>query len=301
MAAWAPATHRSCAKDVLPSCNSFETCDVHPKTVGRQPPADKRQGNTLSLHWQQDSDDFACDMKSELDVCATCIDAGEVKTRDIDRHTFNVALKACTRAGDVSRAEDHLFAMKKANIEITTDSVNFVIHACARAGKLETAEEYMFFMEREGVAPDIVSFNSVMNACASRGDLARAQFWFNTMVSRGIRPNEVTFGTVCSVLARHGEAAKVEGLLVAIEASGFALNEYFYASLISACMASEPPDVVRAERALKGMYARGLILRRVRYPLLCTLGKEQATKLIARVLDSSQAKVEGKQLERTQL
>eukprot|EP00927_Polykrikos_kofoidii_P006586 TRINITY_DN12666_c0_g1_i3.p1 TRINITY_DN12666_c0_g1~~TRINITY_DN12666_c0_g1_i3.p1 ORF type:complete len:292 (+),score=45.79 TRINITY_DN12666_c0_g1_i3:65-940(+) len=262
--------------------------------VRRQAPADKKQGNTLSLQCQQDSNDFACDTKSELDVCATRIDAGELKTHDIDRHTFNAALKACTHAGDVTRAEEHLFAMKKANIEFTTDSINFVIHACARAGKLETAEKYVFFMEREGVAMDIVSFNSVLNACASRGDLARAQFWFNTMVSRGIRPNEVTFGTVCSVLARHGEAAKVEGLLVAIEASGMELNEYFYAALIWACMACVPADVVRAERALERMYARGFIVRRARYPLLRTLGKEQATMMIARVVGSSHSKAERK-------
>jgi pentatricopeptide repeat protein len=184
--------------------------------------------------------------------------------------------------------------MKTANIEFTTDSINFVIHACARAGELEKAEEYMFFMEREGLAMDIVSFNSVMNACASRGDLARAQFWFDNMVSRGIRPTAITFGTICKVLARHGEAVKIEDLLVAIEASGMELNEYFYAALIWACMACVPADVVRAERALERMYARGFIVRRARYPLLRTLGKEQATMMIARVVGSSHSKAERK-------
>jgi pentatricopeptide repeat protein len=187
----------------------------------------------------------------------------------------------------VSRAEKYFVAMLDANIRLTTVACNYVIQACARADRVEIAEQYISYMDCNGVALDTITLNSMMNACASRGDLNRAHFWFDRIVARGIKPNVITYGTICKILARHGEATKIEGMLASLEGSGVALNEYFYASLISACLFSVPMDLVRAEGAVREMTVRGFSIRRVRHPLRKALGKEHSEELLARAGKSS--------------
>lgn len=199
---------------------------------------------------------------------------------------FEKLIKACSRARDLSTAEEHLAAMMEANIVLTTEAINSVIHVCTRSGRVEAAEKYIEYMDTIGVSANVVTYNSVINACASRADLERAAFWFDRLVARGIAPNEVTYGTLCKVLARHGEAAKIEELMTSLEASGLATNEYFYASLISACMQSEPVDECRAEAALRKMVSRGFSARRVRGPLTRSLGTERAVAFLERVMKS---------------
>jgi len=201
----------------------------------------------------------------------------------VDSSSFESFIKTCMRKGDADRAEEHLATMRRANVHVTTAAMNAVIHACTRSGKLETAEGYIEFMETTSQGANIVSYNSVMNACAGNADLERAAFWFDRMLSRGLTPNEVTYGTLCKVLARHGEAAKIEALMSVLEGTEIQMNEYFYASLISACMHSEPVDSERAERALHCMVSRGFSAKRVRGPLTRTLGATHAAELLSRV------------------
>eukprot|EP00927_Polykrikos_kofoidii_P012884 TRINITY_DN155_c0_g1_i2.p1 TRINITY_DN155_c0_g1~~TRINITY_DN155_c0_g1_i2.p1 ORF type:complete len:446 (-),score=63.21 TRINITY_DN155_c0_g1_i2:471-1733(-) len=201
----------------------------------------------------------------------------------IDSSSFENFIKTCMRKGDADRAEEHLDTMRRENVQVTTAAMNAVIHACTRNGKLETAEGYIEFMETTSQGANIVSYNSVMNACAGNADLERAAFWFDRMLSRGLTPNEVTYGTLCKVLARHGEAAKIEALMGVLERTEIRMNEYFYASLISACMHSKPVDAERAERALVCMVSRGFSAKRVRGPLTRTLGATHAAELLSRI------------------
>eukprot|EP00927_Polykrikos_kofoidii_P012883 TRINITY_DN155_c0_g1_i1.p1 TRINITY_DN155_c0_g1~~TRINITY_DN155_c0_g1_i1.p1 ORF type:complete len:425 (-),score=62.60 TRINITY_DN155_c0_g1_i1:466-1740(-) len=201
----------------------------------------------------------------------------------IDSSSFESFIKTCMRKGDAGRAEEHLATMRRANVQVTTAAMNAVIHACTRGGKLEAAERYIEMMESTSQGANIVSYNSVMNACAGSADLERAAFWFDRLLSRGLTPNEVTYGTLCKVLARHGEAAKIEALMGVLERTDIHMNEYFYASLISACMHSEPVDSERAERALVCMVSRGFSAKRVRGPLTRTLGATHAAELLSRI------------------
>lgn len=215
--------------------------------------------------------------------------AGTVANASEQLGVFESLIKSCTRSGDVSRAEEHLSAMREANVGLTVEALNAMIHVCTQSDRMETAEQYVLFMENSGIGSNVVSYNSVINACACRADLQRVAFWFDKMIARGLLPNEITYGTLCKALARHGEAAKIEKLIEALEEAGMALNEYFYASLISACMQSKPVDITRAERALKDMVSRNFSARRVRGPLTRCLGKDVATELLCRVLKSTKS------------
>eukprot|EP00927_Polykrikos_kofoidii_P054158 TRINITY_DN48630_c0_g1_i1.p1 TRINITY_DN48630_c0_g1~~TRINITY_DN48630_c0_g1_i1.p1 ORF type:complete len:351 (-),score=43.92 TRINITY_DN48630_c0_g1_i1:95-1147(-) len=179
-------------------------------------------------------------------------------------------------------AEQNFEVTKDADAEFTKSTINCIMRACRRSGDLERAERCIDFMEASGIGVDLENYNSVINLCASKSDLHRSALWFDRMPSFGLTPNEITFGALCKVLARHGEAAKIETLMCALEKSDINVNEYFYASLIAACMHSRPVDVERAERALSAMVSRGLSTKRMRGPIARTLGQLQADNLIKR-------------------
>merc|ERR1719484_376483 len=66
----------------------------------------------------------------------------------------------------------------------------------------------------------------------------------------------------------------------AFESSGGTLNEYFYASLISACGACQPPDCRRAERAFMELLEHGLSPTSVKRALKGVVGPERTNRLM---------------------
>eukprot|EP00972_Heterocapsa_arctica_P095910 14152171-Heterocapsa_arctica.AAC.1 len=60
-----------------------------------------------------------------------------------------------------------------------------------------------------------------------------------------------------------------------LEQDGLVLNEYFYASLISACGACSPPNCVRAEKALFEMVSHGLRPKSVKRALDRVVGSRR--------------------------
>jgi hypothetical protein len=66
----------------------------------------------------------------------------------------------------------------------------------------------------------------------------------------------------------------------AFESLGNTLNEYFYASLISACGVSKPPNTIRAELAFAELVGRGLRVQKVKKVLGRVLGERRAAQLI---------------------
>eukprot|EP00406_Dinophysis_acuminata_P072372 CAMPEP_0179262658 /NCGR_PEP_ID=MMETSP0797-20121207/27479_1 /TAXON_ID=47934 /ORGANISM="Dinophysis acuminata, Strain DAEP01" /LENGTH=232 /DNA_ID=CAMNT_0020970797 /DNA_START=29 /DNA_END=723 /DNA_ORIENTATION=- len=167
-------------------------------------------------------------------------------------------IKACAHKGDVTRAEKLLELMEVQGQPLSVDAFNSVIHSCARAGDTAQAERHLRRMEASGFAPNVVTYNLVISAYAEQGNLSQAVMLFCTLLEKGITPNCVTYGTVCKVLARRGDVRQIEEIMVLLEDSGVPLNEYFFASLISACGTVEPPDTCRAERAFRDLVCRGL-------------------------------------------
>jgi pentatricopeptide repeat protein len=170
--------------------------------------------------------------------------------------------------------------MQERKQDISVDTYNSIIHTCTQAGEMARAEKYLEYMEECGLEPNMVSYNSVINACADQGDAVRAERWLLRMVARGLKPNVVTYGTICKVFARQGAVQQIESIMKLLEDGGTPLNEYFYASLISACGACTPPDPVRAEKALTDLVQGGLRPHSVKRALARVVGDRRTAQLL---------------------
>lgn len=196
-----------------------------------------------------------------------------------DQEGLNAAIKVCAHHGDIGKAEMLLSKMEENLMEITVDTFNAMIHTCTQAGDMDRVEAYMRRLQEKGFEPNLVTFNSVINACAAFGDAPRAEKWLLNMVSQGIQPNHVTYGTICKVFARQGSVHQIEGIMKLLEDSGLQLNEYFFASLISACGATNPPDPQRAEMALVELVRRGLRPQSVKRAIARVVGNRRTAQL----------------------
>mmetsp|Transcript_1377 Transcript_1377/g.4016 ORF Transcript_1377/g.4016 Transcript_1377/m.4016 type:complete len:503 (-) Transcript_1377:32-1540(-) len=188
-------------------------------------------------------------------------------------------MKASAHVGDVQRMEELLEQVLSAGYEVSLEMLNNCIHTCSQAGDLEGARRYFAWLQADGHQPDLVSYNTVLNACATVGDSDEAHKWVMHMLLQGVQPNQVTFGTICKVFARKGAVSQVEGIMQSIEENDQPLNEYFYATLISACGAADPPDLIRAEQALHELWDRGLRPQSVKRALVRVIGEERTLEL----------------------
>jgi len=195
--------------------------------------------------------------------------------------TFDSLIKGCAHTGDIDRAERLLAMMAEGNQAPSLSNFNAVVHVCTQAGDVERAKVYLRHMEDMGLNPDTVTYNLVINSCACQNDAEEAEKWLKHMIRRGLKPNEVTYGTICKVLARQGAFERIEEIMMQLEVTGTTLNEYFYASLISSCGACNPPNLLRAEKALWELIARGLRPKSVKRALARVLGERRTQQLFA--------------------
>jgi pentatricopeptide repeat protein len=193
--------------------------------------------------------------------------------------TFDSLIKGCAHTGDIDRAERLLAMMAEGNQAPSLSNFNAIVHVCTQAGDVERAKVYLRHMEDMGLNPDTVTYNLVINSCACQNDAEEAEKWLMHMIRRGLKPNEVTYGTICKVLARHGAVERIEEIMMQLEVTGATLNEYFYASLISSCGACNPPNLLRAEKALWELIARGLRPKSVKRALARVLGERRTQQL----------------------
>lgn len=217
---------------------------------------------------------------------------------------WSTSIKFCAHKGEVARAEALVEEMRKAGQQPTVATLNSLIHACTQSGDVARAERYLEAMESGCLAPavvgpDVITYNSVINACAAQGETERAEAWLSRMIDAGLAPTDVTYGTICKAFARQGNVSAVERIMAGFEGAGRSLNEYFFASLISACGAASPPEPMRAERALADLQRRGLRAQSVRRVLVAVVGDRRAAELLrsaeptARVLQGSKAAAAG--------
>mmetsp|Transcript_20517 Transcript_20517/g.44795 ORF Transcript_20517/g.44795 Transcript_20517/m.44795 type:complete len:298 (-) Transcript_20517:418-1311(-) len=196
--------------------------------------------------------------------------------------SYQHEISVCSHTGDLDRAERLLNEMYEGGFTPTEFEFNGLIHACTRVGDKQRAEHYFEMMRLRGIVPDVVSYNSIINACAVSGDEEGAQQWLAQMAQNGARPNVVTYGTLCKLLARRGQVEKIENLMESVVADGHSLNEYHFASLISACSFTNPPDQKKAEQAFFNMAERGLRTTSVRRCLAKVVGHQRALLLVRR-------------------
>mmetsp|Transcript_6140 Transcript_6140/g.18100 ORF Transcript_6140/g.18100 Transcript_6140/m.18100 type:complete len:348 (-) Transcript_6140:85-1128(-) len=198
---------------------------------------------------------------------------------------FESLIKACAHNGNIAGAEQLLNRMHQRGEEPNLDDYNCIIHACAQAGDVVRAQAYLRRMVQSGITPNIVTYNTVINACAAQGDVAEAEMWLLHMKWRNQQPTEVTYGTICKALARAGNVERIEEIMGSLEQDkdGLALNEYFYASLISACGAADPPNIQRAEKVPFQMSARGLRPKSVKRALERVIGHTRTQQILQEV------------------
>jgi len=187
------------------------------------------------------------------------------------------AFKLCTRNGNPAMAEELFNAMAKSDLSV--EAYNELIHTCTQAGDVERVWWHFKCMREQGFEPTLETFNLVINACAVTGDVAFAEKWLLQMGCAGIKPNHVTYGTVCKVLARQGKVKQIEGIMQAMQDEGMPLNEFFFASLISACGMADPPDLASAECAFTQLVQHGLRPQSVKRALTGVIGKRRSSKL----------------------
>mmetsp|Transcript_15084 Transcript_15084/g.44012 ORF Transcript_15084/g.44012 Transcript_15084/m.44012 type:complete len:542 (-) Transcript_15084:99-1724(-) len=212
--------------------------------------------------------------------------------------SLGALIKVCAHNGDVARMEELLLRRADVSAELSVETYNSIIHTCTQAGDMVRVEQYMRRMEESGFSPNLITYNSVINACAALGDAAQAEKWLMHMISKGMQPNHVTYGTICKVFARQGGVDQVQGIMKLLEGSGTPLNEYFYASLISACGAANPPDLQRAESALIDLARRGLRPQSVKRALARVVGDARTVELfrnLRRLSASGPASSQGSQ------
>jgi len=173
-----------------------------------------------------------------------------------DSITYGSLVHTCASANppDVARARKFLDLAKEQK-QAGLRTWNAAIDAFAKFGDMQGAEQLLKEMEKEGLEPDIVTFSSLINACGNeRGDSTRALRYLELMKERGLKPNAYTFNCMVDALAKSGDLDGAERLLLEMEEqSGLQANVVTFTSLIHACanshnVAKHRPD---AERALK--------------------------------------------------
>lgn len=193
--------------------------------------------------------------------------------------SYSSLIKACSRRGEAEQAEKVLRHMIDQGHMCSMHTYNSMIHACTKIGDVARAERYFELMKLSGAVPDVITYNTLINTCAASGQANRASHWLLQMIEADLRPTEVTYGTICKVYARQGNPQTVKYIMDALESTGFKLNEYFYASWISAFGAAEPPDTAGAEAAFWDMVKKGLKVHNVRSVLTRVVGAKRSTKL----------------------
>jgi len=125
------------------------------------------------------------------------------------------------------------------------------------AGDLTLADKYLNEMIKEGCEANRITFNLLLNLCANRGEVERAEACLHHMVSCGLEPDQVSWGALCKAYARRGDVSAIQEVMQSLPSKGIPLNEYFYASLISACGISSPPQPLAAEQAFQASLDAG--------------------------------------------
>jgi len=229
------------------------------------------------------------DEKSEQSSQVDATMDSPVAAADTPAEGLLAELKACSRTGAIERAEDLFVLLKGTPDGESVEAFNFLIHACATKKDPDRAEHYMKEMEAAGVQPTPITYNSVINACAATGDGRRAQGWLMHMIDQGLQPTEVTYGTLCKVFARQGLVEQVKAIMEMLETGGGQLNEYFFASLISACGAAEPPDTKGAVRAFQDLVSRGMRPQSVKRALERVVGVRHTAQMFSNLGKASRA------------
>merc|ERR1719359_1577172 len=148
--------------------------------------------------------------------------------------------------------------MHDAGIKGDTNSFTTVINACSRVGDVKKAETWLMRMLESGVEPNTITFNAVIAACAKVGDGRRACNWLAKMKAAGILPNSFSYNSAAKPYVARGEYRRVEELVKSLRADGLSYDDFCLTSLLYAYSNAKPKQREKADAVFREHVSEGV-------------------------------------------
>jgi pentatricopeptide repeat protein len=152
--------------------------------------------------------------------------------------------------------------------------------ACTKSGDVDRAEKWLNKMRNSGIAPDVVSYNTLITALAKTGELTKAEEWLQRMEGAGITPNLVPFLCMIMVYSQQGNVRAVERLSAEVMRRRLKPDARFVSAIILAYGNATPRQPQQAIVAFQRLVARGIPVDHVTISELArTVGRKMALQV----------------------
>ncbi|CAE8596141.1 unnamed protein product [Polarella glacialis] len=158
------------------------------------------------------------------------------------RMFLNTVIKACSKAGDLQRAESWRSEMEAAGITPNLKNYGKMIEAAAKAGDLAGAEKWLEVQRESDVPVDLTSYAAVIDASAKSGNIQSAQKWLTKALDVGLIPNIIACTAVVDACAKAGDLQSAVEWLAKTVDRGLTPNILTYTSVINACAKAGDPE-----------------------------------------------------------
>ncbi|KAI9070714.1 hypothetical protein K1719_047323 [Acacia pycnantha] len=133
-------------------------------------------------------------------------------------HIYNVLVHACSKSGDVERAENILNEMEVKGVYPDIFTYNTLISLYCKRSMHYEALCIQERMEREGINLDIVSYNSLIYGFCREGRMREAMRIFSNI--KGAIPNTVTYTTLIDGYCKSNDLEQALKMREAMQAEG---------------------------------------------------------------------------------
>jgi len=166
--------------------------------------------------------------------------------------TFNLMIACFADQGDIVRALEVLYLMKRNQVTITRNSICYILNACAESERDDLAKKVFTIVQEMGVEPDVTMYNALIRVIVRCGKFRTAEQYFQEL---GQRRNLETYNTYIEEVANMGRVSKAAYLFFDMRRQGFAPDEYTYRSILRGC--SKNKEGIQALRFLDDMRTDG--------------------------------------------
>jgi len=152
--------------------------------------------------------------------------------------------------------------------------------ACTKKGDLERAQKWLEAMPDAGICPDVVSYNTIITALAKAGNLVEAEEWLHRMEKAGIAPNVVSFLCMIQSHSCQGRVQDVERLFSMVLQRRLRPDARFVSAILLAHGNCKPRQPAQAIRAFQQLVSKGIPVDHVALQALSwTVGKKMSMQL----------------------
>jgi pentatricopeptide repeat protein len=114
-----------------------------------------------------------------------------------DQVAFNTLLQACSKADQISDAEEVFDEMCRLGITPSNVTTSILVKMYGKAHMLDKAISISVRMEREyGRKPNLFVYTCLIQACVQNKHVRQSWDIFNRMLLAGVEPDAITYGTV---------------------------------------------------------------------------------------------------------